>query len=44
MQQMQEIQVPSLGWEDPQEVGMAAHSNILTGESLEQSNLVGYSS
>ena len=26
---MQEIQVQSLGWEDPQEKGMAAHSSIL---------------
>ena len=26
---MQETQVQSLGWEDPQEKGMAAHSRIL---------------
>ena len=26
---MQETQVQSLGWEDPLEKGMAAHSNIL---------------
>ena len=26
---MQETQVWSLGWEDPQEKGMATHSNIL---------------
>ena len=26
---MWEIQVPSLGWEDPLEKGMATHSNIL---------------
>ena len=26
---MQETQVPSLGWEDPLEKEMAAHSNIL---------------
>ena len=26
---MQETQVPSLGWEDPLEKGMAAHSSIL---------------
>ena len=25
---MQETQVPSLGWEDPLEQGMATHSNI----------------
>ena len=26
---MQEMQVPSLGWEDPLEKGMATHSSIL---------------
>ena len=26
---MQEIRVPSLGWEDPLEKGMATHSSIL---------------
>ena len=26
---MREIWVPSLGWEDPQEEGMATHSSIL---------------
>ena len=26
---MQETQVQSLGWEDPLEMGMAAHSSIL---------------
>ena len=26
---MQETHVPSLGWEDPLEKGMATHSNIL---------------
>ena len=26
---MQEIQVPSLGWQDPLEKGMATHSSIL---------------
>ena len=29
MQEMQEIWVPSLVWEDPLEEGMATHSNIL---------------
>ena len=29
---MQEIQVQSLGWEDPLEKGMATHSNILAWE------------
>ena len=26
---MQEIHIPSLGWEDPQEKGWAIHSSIL---------------
>ena len=29
MQETQEIQVPSLGWEDPPEEGMATHSSVL---------------
>ena len=29
MQETQEMQVPSLGWEDPLEEGMATHSSIL---------------
>ena len=29
MQEMPETRVPSLGWEDPLEEGMATHSNIL---------------
>ena len=29
MQEMQETQVRSLGWEDPLEEGMATHSSIL---------------
>ena len=29
MQETQEMWVQSLGWEDPQEEGMAIHSNIL---------------
>ena len=29
MQEAQETQVQSLGWEDPQEEGMATHSSIL---------------
>ena len=29
MQEMQEIQVLSLGWEDPLEKGMATHSSTL---------------
>ena len=35
--------VCSLGWEDPLEEKMAAHSNILPGESHGQRSLVGYS-
>ena len=30
MQESLETWVPSLGWEDPLEVGMATHSSILT--------------
>ena len=29
IQEMQEMQVPSLGWEDPLEEEMATHSSIL---------------
>ena len=29
MQETQDMQVPSLGWEDPLEEGMATHSSIL---------------
>ena len=29
MQEMQEMQIQSLGWEDPLEEGMATHSDIL---------------
>ena len=29
MQEMQETRVPSLGWKDPLEEGMATHSSIL---------------
>ena len=32
----------SLGWEDPLEEGMAAHSSILAGKSHGQRSLVGY--
>ena len=32
MQEMQETQVRSLGWEDPLEKEMAAHSSILAWE------------
>jgi len=43
MQEMQETWVQSLGWEDPLEEEMAAHSNILAGKSHGQRSLVGYS-
>ena len=33
MQETQEMQVPSLGQEDPLEEGMATHSSILAGKS-----------
>ena len=40
---MQEMQVRSLGQEDPLEEGMAPHSIFLPGESHGQRSLVGYS-
>ena len=40
MQKTQETRVPSLGWEDAPEEGMATH---LSGESHGQRSLVGYS-
>ena len=41
---MQETLVGSLGWEDPLEDGMAAHSSILVLENPHgQRSLVGYS-
>ena len=46
MQQTQEMQVRSLGREDPLEGGTAIHSSIgesPTGESQGQRSLVGYS-
>ena len=43
MQETQEIKVQSLGGEDPLEKGMATHSSILPGQSLEQRSLAGYS-
>ena len=38
-----ETWVWSLGWEDPQEEGMAIHFSILPGESHAESSLVSYS-
>ena len=40
---MQEIQVQSLGWEDPVEEGMATNSSILAWRMHVQKILVGYS-
>ena len=40
---MPETQIRSLGWENPQEKGMATHSVFLPGESHGQRSLVGYS-
>ena len=40
---MQEMQVWSLGWEDPLEKGMATHPVFLPGESHGERSLVGYS-
>ena len=39
---MQEMEVRSLGQEDPLEKGMATHSIFLPGESHEQRSLDGY--
>ena len=43
MPETQETQVPSLGQEDPLDLGMATHSSILSGKSHGQRSLVGYS-
>ena len=42
MQETQETQVPSLGWEDPLEEEMATCSSILAGKFHGQRSLVGY--
>ena len=39
---MPETQIRSLGWENPQEKGMATHSVFLPGESHGQRSLEGY--
>ena len=39
---MQEMQVESLGQEDPLEKEMATHSSVLAGKSHGQRSLVGY--
>ena len=42
MQEMHEIWVPSLGWEDPLEKEMTTYSSILAWEILRTEKLVGY--
>ena len=41
---VQETRVPFLGWKDPLEKEMAAHSSILAGKSHGLRSLVGYCS
>ena len=43
MQDMQDKQVRSLGWENPLEKEMATHSSILAWRTHGQRSLVGYS-
>ena len=43
MQEIEETQVRSLGWEDPLGKEMATHSSILDEESHGQRSLTGYS-
>ena len=43
MQEIQETQVQSLGWEDLLEEEMATHFSILAGKFHGQRSLVGYS-
>ena len=42
MQETQDTNFRSLGWEEPLEEGMATHSSTLAGESHGQRSLVGY--
>ena len=42
MQEMQEMWVLSLGWEDPLEEGMATHFNILAWKIPWTEGLAGY--
>ena len=42
MQDMQEMQVPSLGQEDPLEEEVSTHSSILEWETHGQRSLAGY--
>ena len=43
MQEPQETQVQSLGWEDPLEEGMATHSSVFAWRIHGQRSLAGYS-
>ena len=43
MQEPQEMQVQSLGWEDHLEEDMATHSSVLAWRTRGQKSLVGYS-
>ena len=42
MQEPQETQVQSLGWEDPLEEGMATHSSVFVWRIHGQRSLAGY--
>ena len=43
MQELQDMRVRSLGWEDPLEEEIVTHSSILAGKAHEQRTLAGYS-
>ena len=43
LKELQELWVPSLGWEDCLKKEMATHSSILAWEILGQRSLAGYS-
>ena len=43
MQEIQEGQFQSLGWEDPLQEGMGTHCSVLAGECHGQRSLLGYS-
>ena len=43
VQELQETQIQSLGWEDPLEEGMATHSSVFAWRIHGQRTLAGYS-
>ena len=43
MQQIQEMQFRSLGWEDPLQESMSTHCSVLAGECRGQRSLLDYS-